>query len=323
MPAIVKIGSTRLGRGRSVPPASRSIGMAARDWFWIVFLGAIWGCSFVFNAVLIREIGPLWVSALRISIGALGCWLVVIALHKPIPRDLTLWLKLGALGVLSYAIPFALFPLAQQSVASGVAAIVNAMTPLMTVVVAHFWVGGEKASPIKFIGVLFGLAGVAVLTIPAFAEGGSSSLLGILLCLTATLCYALSLNITRLFKGIEPTVFASIALTGSSLVALPVAFLAEGVPILVRPESYAAALAIGLISTAFTFQIMYRILPRVGATNFATTTFIAPISAVLIGVTVLGESVHPIQLVGMLLVFCGLLLIDGRIRRLIDRRQPA
>jgi drug/metabolite transporter (DMT)-like permease len=297
--------------------------MSARDWFWIVLLGAIWGCSFVFNAVMIREIGPLWVSALRITIGAAGCWVVVAALRRPVPRQPGLCVRLGLLGVLSYAIPFALFPLAQASVASGVAAIVNAMTPLTTVVVAHFWINGEKASGIKLVGVLFGLAGVGVLTIPTFAAGGTSSLFGILLCLTATVCYALSLNITRMFQHIEPTVFAAIALTGSAVFAIPAAFAFEGAPVMTRPETYAAALAIGLVSTAFTFQIMYRILPRVGATNFATTTFIAPISAVIIGVTVLDETVHPIQLVGMLLVFAGLLLIDGRIRRMLSPRQPA
>ena len=89
-----------------------------------------------------------------------------------------------------------------------------------------------------------------------------------------------------------------------------------------RPETWGAALAIGLLSTAFTFQIMYRILPRVGATNFATTTFIAPISALIIGVTVLGETILPIQILGMLVIFFGLLFIDGRIRR-IWRRAPA
>ena len=96
--------------------------MALRDWFWIILLGAIWGCSFIFNAVLIREIGPLWVTSFRVAIGALGCWLVMLALRKPMPRDPALWLQLGLLGVVAYAIPFALFPLAQAHLASGVAA---------------------------------------------------------------------------------------------------------------------------------------------------------------------------------------------------------
>jgi drug/metabolite transporter (DMT)-like permease len=287
--------------------------MKLQDWLWIIFLGAVWGCSFIFNAVLIRELGPIWVTSFRVAIGAAGCWAVMLALRKPVPRDPALWFKLGALGVLAYAIPFALFPLAQSHLASGVAAIINALTPIMTVIVSHFWVGGEKAGRTKFLGVVLGFIGAAILASPALASGGDSQLWAVGACFLATVCYALSLNITRSFKAVEPTAFASIALTGSALVAIPVALLTEGIPVVTRTETWGAALAIGLVSTALTFQIMYRILPRVGATNFATTTFLAPISALILGATILGESIAPIQLLGMLVIFVGLLCIDGRI----------
>ncbi|QQR40635.1 DMT family transporter [Devosia rhizoryzae] len=296
--------------------------MSLRDWFWIILLGAIWGCSFVFNAILIREIGPIWVTALRVSIGALGCWLVMLALKKPVPRDPKLWLQLAGLGVIAYAIPFALFPLAQAHLASGIAAIINALTPMVTAVISHFWIGGEKSSPTKFTGVAIGFVGASILVSPALSGGGNSALWAIGACLGATVCYALSLNMTRSFKHVEPTAFAAMALTGAAVVALPIAFITEGVPVMTRPETFGAAAAIGLLSTAFTFQIMYRILPRVGATNFATTTFIAPISALIIGVTALGETILPIQIGGMLVIFFGLLFIDGRIRQ-IWRRAPA
>lgn len=296
--------------------------MSLRDWFWIVLLGGIWGCSFIFNAVLIREIGPLWVTSFRVSIGALGCWLAMLALRKPIPRDPALWLQLGALGIVAYAIPFALFPLAQAHLASGVAAIINALTPMVTAVISHFWIGGEKATRTKFTGVAIGFAGAALLVSPALSSGGNTQLWAVVACLGATLCYAVTLNVTRSYKHIEPTAFASIALTGAAVVAVPIAFLSEGTPIMTRPETWGAALAIGLLSTAFTFQIMYRILPRVGATNFATTTFIAPISALILGVTVLGETILPIQIAGMLVIFVGLLFIDGRIGK-IWRRAAA
>lgn len=296
--------------------------MSLRDWFWIVLLGGIWGCSFVFNAVLIREIGPLWVTSFRVSIGALGCWLAMLALRKPIPREPALWLQLGLLGVVAYAIPFALFPLAQAHLASGVAAIINALTPMVTAVISHFWIGGERATRTKFTGVAIGFAGAALLVSPALASGGNSQLWAVAACLGATLCYAVTLNITRNYKHVEPTAFASIALTGAAAVAVPIAFMAEGIPVMTRPETWGAAVAIGLLSTAFTFQIMYRILPRVGATNFATTTFIAPISALILGVTVLGETILPIQIAGMLVIFIGLLFIDGRIGK-IWRRAAA
>lgn len=293
--------------------------MSFRDWSLIILLGAIWGCSFVFNAILIREIGPLWVTSFRVGIGALGCWVAMLAMRKAVPRDPKLWLQLGLLGIIAYAIPFALFPLAQAHLASGVAAIINALTPMVTAVISHFWIGGEKASRTKMTGVAIGFAGAAILVSPALTTGGSSNLWAVLACLGATLCYAISLNITRSFKHIEPTALAAIALTGATVVAMPIAFIIEGVPVMTRPETYGAALAIGLLSTAFTFQIMYRILPRVGATNFATTTFIAPISALILGFTVLRETILPIQILGMVVIFFGLLFIDGRIRKIWNR----
>ncbi len=296
--------------------------MSLRDWLLIIMLGAIWGCSFVFNAVLIREIGPLWVTSLRVGIGALGCWIFLAALRKPVPRDLVLWLQLAGLGVIAYAIPFALFPLAQADLASGVAAIINALTPMVTAIISHFWLGGEKASPMKFTGVAIGFVGAAILVSPTLAAGGNSELWAVAACLGATLCYGLSLNITRSYKHVEPTAFAAIALTGAAIISAPIALLSEGIPHMTRPETWGAALAIGLLSTAFTFQIMYRILPRVGPTNFATTTFIAPISALIIGVTVLGETILPIQLLGMLVIFFGLLFIDGRVKRMWRVGQP-
>lgn len=297
--------------------------MAARDWGWIILLGGIWGFSFIFNAILIRELGPMWVSGLRVAIGALGCWLLVIVLRKSVPRDPVVWFKLSLLGVLNFAIPFALFPLAQANLASGVAAIINALTPIMTVIVSHFWHDGEKATRHKSIGVLAGFSGAVILASPALASGGSSQLWAIGACLLATICYALSLNITRSFKAVEPTVFASIALTGAAIAAVPMAFLVEGTPIITQSETWGAALGIGLLASALTFQIMYRILPRIGATNFSATTFIAPVSAIIFGFLLLGEIIQPTHLIGMLAIFIGLLMIDGRLPRWLGMRRRA
>lgn len=291
--------------------------MTVRQWFWIVFLGAVWGGSFIFNALLIRELGPLWVTALRVSIGAAGCWLFLLMRGKAVPRERALWLKLGMLGILNYAIPFALFPLAQANLASGVAAIVNALTPIMTVIVSHYWAGGERMSWSKAAGVVAGFSGVAILASPALQMEGNSKLWAIAACLLATLCYALALNLARSFRHVEATALSSIALTGAAVVSVPVALVAEGLPQMVLPTTWMAALAIGLISTAFTFQIMYRLLPQVGATNFSTTTLIAPISAIFLGFWFLGEVILPSHLIGMIVIFIGLMFIDGRLPRMV------
>lgn len=293
--------------------------MSARDWSLVVLLGAIWGSSFLFNGILIREIGPLWVSAGRVGIGALGCWAFFFALKKKLPGDRRLYLHFLVLGILSYTIPFALYPLSQQHLAAGVAAIVNAMTPIMTVLVSHFWPGGEKASWNRLLGVIAGFGGVVVLAAPAMSMDGGSELWAIGACLTATLCYAVALNYTRSLGAVDPSVFAACALTGASLGAVPLAFVVHGVPVLATVEGWVAVLCIGLVATAFAFQIMYRILPRIGATNFSVVTFIAPVSAIALGFVFLGEAVLPSHLFGMLGIFIGLLLIDGRLVRRFQR----
>ncbi|MEX1179631.1 MAG: DMT family transporter [Cucumibacter sp.] len=295
--------------------------MALRDWLLIVLLGTIWGSSFLFNGILIREIGPLWVSAGRVGIGALGCWVFVAALRRPLPRDPGLYARMLLLGTLSYAIPFALFPLSQHYLAAGVAAIVNAMTPITTVIVSHFWPGGEKASWLKSAGVMAGFGGVAVLAAPALAEGGVTHLWAIGACLLATLCYATALNYTRNFAKLDPSMLAALALTGATLVAVPAAFFFEGAPHLATLEGWASIFGIGLIATAFAFQIMYRILPRIGATNFSVVTFIAPVSAIILGTWLLGEALHPAHFIGMGCIFLGLLLIDGRVIRRLRRAR--
>jgi drug/metabolite transporter (DMT)-like permease len=287
--------------------------MALRDWFWVVLLGAIWGCSFLFNAILIREIGPLWVSAGRVGIGALGCWAYFIAKRGKLPRFGKIYWQFLLLGIVGYAMPFALFPLSEQHLASGVVAVINALTPMTTVIVSQFWPGGEKATPNKSWGVLLGFIGAAILAAPALSDGVSAELWAIGACLLATLCYATTLNYARQFAKLDPAMIATGALTGASVAAIPLAFFFEGVPVLTKPESVAALLGIGLVSTSFSFLLMYRLLPRVGATNFTITTFIAPISAIILGVSLLHEVILPIHLFGMAVIFIGLVVMDGRV----------
>src|SRR5690349_20146626 len=294
--------------------------MSLRYWALIIGLGAVWGCSFLFNAVLIREISPLWVSAGRVSIGALICWIYFVATRRKLPSDPKLYPQLLLLGILNYAIPFALFPYAEEHVASSIVGVINGMTPMTTVIVSQLWPGGEKASWNKIVGVLVGLAGAVILASPALAQGVSGQALAYLAALGATLCYALTLNYARRFKAVDSTVVASSSLTAAALIMIPVAPLFSGVPVITKTETWASLFGIGVFSTSFSFLLVYWLLPRVGATNLSLNTFITPISAILLGVVVLKESFVPVHIAGMLLIFVGLVFIDGR---LVKRLFPA
>ena len=293
--------------------------MPVRYWALIIGLGAVWGCSFLFNAILIREIGPLWVSAGRVTIGAVICWAYFAATRRTLPRDPKLYPQLLLLGILNYAVPFALFPFAEQHVASSIIGVINGMTPMTTVIVSQFWPGGEKATWNKSLGVLIGFAGAIILASPSLGAG-STEIVALLAALLATCCYALTLNYARRFKGLDSATIASSSLTGAALVMVPAALLFEGVPVITRPETWGALFGIGVFSTSFSFLLVYWLLPKVGATNLSLNTFITPISAILLGVLVLHEGFVPVQIAGIVVIFLGLVVIDGR---LLGRRRPA
>lgn len=290
--------------------------MPLRYWALIVGLGAVWGCSFLFNAVLIREISPLWVSAGRVTVGALICWMYFLATRRRLPPDRGLYPRLFLLGMLNYAIPFALFPFAEEHVASSIIGVINGMTPMTTVVVSQLWPGGERATPNKVAGVLIGLAGAVLLASPSFGQG-STEIVALLAALLATLCYALTLNYARRFRAVDSATVASVSLSGAAVLMIPVALLFSGVPVVTRPETWGALLGIGVFSTSFSFLLVYWLLPRVGATNLSLNTFITPISAIVLGVLVLDEGFAPVQIVGIGVIFLGLLVIDGRLLRLL------
>jgi drug/metabolite transporter (DMT)-like permease len=292
--------------------------MPVRYWALIIGLGAVWGCSFLFNAILIPEIGPLWVSAGRVTIGAVICWGYFAATRRTLPRDPKLYPQLLLLGILNYAVPFALFPFAEQHVASSIIGVINGMTPMTTVIVSQLWPGGEKATWNKSLGVLIGFAGAIILASPSFGAG-VTEIVALLAAFLATCCYALTLNYARRFKGIDSATIASSSLTGAALVMVPAALLFEGVPVITRPETWGALFGIGVFSTSFSFLLVYWLLPKVGATNLSLNTFITPISAILLGTLVLHEGFVPVQIAGIVVIFLGLVVIDGR---LFGRRRP-
>jgi len=301
--------------------------MALKYWMVIFILGIGWGMSFMFNAILLRELGPLSVSLGRVAFGALGCWIYVLGARLAVPLTIGRAVGLLAFGGLSYAAPFAFYALGQQHIASGVAGIVNATTPAFAVIVSHFWPGGERATIPKSLGVICGFTGIVLLSLPVLQTGATSEFWAILITLCAPVCYAFSLNIARAFRDMQPVVLVALALTGATLAILPLALWQEGIPHVTRAETWASLMMIGFVLTSAAFIAFYWLLPKVGPTNLSTVTLIAPLSALVLGTWVLGEVLRSEHLLGMATIFAGLILIDGRlvqrIRRVAgDKDQP-
>lgn len=295
--------------------------MPDRDWILIFILGISWGAVFFFNEIILRDMGPLSVSLARVGVAALTCWVFVLATGRNVRQPPAMLAALAVMGVTMFALPFAVYPLGQQYVASGIAGIINAMTPVMVVIASHFWPGGERATRLKSLGVLAGFAGIVLLTIPAMAPGQETQLFGTLIIVLAPVSYAFAMNYVRRFHAIDNSVMVTWAFTFGALLLIPLAALVEGVPDRIQPTTWASIAFLGVVLTGVSFLVVFRVMARAGATKTSTVTFIAPISAVLIGKLALGEVLTAAHFAGMAAIFLGLFLIDGRLfqRRLAEK----
>ena len=288
--------------------------MAARYWVILTLIGTGFGASFAFNEVLLTTYGPLTVSALRIGTGAAGCWLWTLATGRSLRIPFVLIPKLMMFGVFQFAAPFALLPFAQGHITSSVAGIANAMAPVAVVVISHFWPGGERANRTKMFGVALGFAGISVLALRSGGVGGSAPVF-VLIAVLAPVCYGIALNIVRWFKGIDPIVVITWAMICGASAIAPVALAVEGIPPAPDSDTIAALVIVGFGLTSVAFLVMYSLLHAVGATNLSLVTFVAPVSATLIGVAMFNEAIGGAHLVGMALILGGLVAIDGRLLR--------
>jgi drug/metabolite transporter (DMT)-like permease len=288
--------------------------MALRVWLWLLSLSVLWGGSFFFAKVAVGELGPFTVVFARVSLAALALALVV-----PLRRDAP-WPTYFAMGFLNNALPFSLIFWGQTAIGSGLASILNATTPLFTLVVAHYLTSDEKIDRTKVAALLIGLLGVVVLIGPS-ALVGSSTLWGQAACLTAALSYAFAGIYGRRFRrmGIAPAEAAAGQLTASTVLILPIMLVIDR-PWMVPPPSLTVWLALGalaLLSTALAYVLYFRILAAAGATVLLLVTFLIPVPAILLGAMVLGEQFEPRHYAGMALIGLGLAIIDGRIAGLL------
>jgi len=289
--------------------------MAWRVWFWLLSLSVLWGGSFFFAKVAVGELGPFTVVFARVFLAALAL-AVVVPLRRNAP-----WRAYFTMGLLNNVLPFSLIFWGQTEIASGLASILNATTPLFTLLVAHGMTVDEKIDRTKVAALLTGLAGVVVLVGPDALAGGPA-LWGQAACLAAALCYAFAGIYGRRFRrlGIAPTEAAAGQVTASAVLILPIMVLVDRPWLLPAPPSLMVWLALAglaLLSTALAYVLYFRILAAAGATNLLLVTFLIPVTALLLGSVVLGERLEPRHFAGMALIGLGLAVIDGRIAALL------
>lgn len=292
------------------------------DWMRLVALSVLWGGSFLFNEIALESASPMTVVLLRVTIAAAA--LVAYCFASGIRVELTIPLLVGfaVMGLINNVIPFNLIAWGQTQITGGVASILNATTPLFTVIVAHFWSRGEHATPARIAGVIVGFLGVAVLIGIGNLTDLGYQVLGQLAVLGGAFSYALSAIWGRRLTTVPPFAAAAGMLTASTIMFWPVA-MAFDAPLDPLPSiaGIGAILGLALLSTAFAYGIFYRLIADIGS-NVMLVTFLLPVSAITLGVVFLGEVVEARHIAGMALIFGGLALVDGRLVTRLRRTPP-
>lgn len=288
--------------------------MKATDWILLWTLSLLWGGSFLFNELALAGLPAVSIVWGRVALAAVLLALAVQASGQGMPAR-AVWPALAVMGVLNNLVPFTLFVLAQGQITGALASVLNATTPLFTVLVAHVATADERLSPMKAAGVAFGFAGVVVMMA---GEDLGGELPAMLACLGAALSYGLAGVWGRRFRaaGVTPLQTAFGMVMASALCLTPVWLVVDQPWSLGWPGWSPVLAVVGLasLSSALAYLIFFRILARAGATAISLVTFLIPFSAAGLGWLVLGERLELRHFLGLALILGGLGLIERRRR---------
>jgi drug/metabolite transporter (DMT)-like permease len=289
-----------------------------RDWSLLALLSVLWGGSFFFNGVALRELPPLTVVFLRVGLAAILLLPLLWVYRIRFPSGPSGWRPFFVLAFLNNVLPFSLIVIGQTYIPSGLASILNATTPLFTVLVMAV-AGDEKLIARRVVGVVIGLVGVVVLRGQALGFGSGQGF-GILLCLAGAFSYGLSaLYARRKLSDSPPLATATFQMLASSLMMTLIAAVFERPWHLPMPgaATWLAMLGLAALSTALAYIVFFQVLRRSGSTNVMLVTLLIPVTAILLGYLVLGETIALREIIGALVIGSALLVIDGRVFKLV------
>lgn len=288
--------------------------MSIKEWVLIFILSIIWGGSFFFVGVAVKELPPLTIVLGRVALASVILLGIVYFKGERMPLSLSIWGSFLIMGALNNLIPFCLIVWGQTHIESGLASILNATTPIFSVVLAHFFTREEKLTLNRISGIVLGWIGVSVLIGIESLRGFGLEVFGQIAVLGAAVSYAFAAIYGRRFKNMNPIVVATGMLCGSTIMMIPLTLYFDQ-PWNLTPSAMTITAILGLaaISTSLAYIIYFKVLAAAGPTNLLLVTFLIPISAVALGVMVLGEQLGWEVFVGMGMIFLGLITIDGRL----------
>lgn len=282
-------------------------------------LGTVWGCSFIFIELGLEFLTPFGVAFIRCALGAITLLIFTKIRKVDLPADRKIWQKLWVVAMLLNVIPGVLFAFAQQYVTSVLASIINAGTPLMTLVFMLIVFREEKLKPEQIIGLLIGALGVLTV-VGVWKDLGDNQLVGVIALLIAISCYGASYpystrNVIPL--KLKPEALATGQLIMAAVTLLPF-FIINGISNdFYRLQSVIAMLCLGIFGSGFAYIWNFAITAAAGSAIASTVTYLTPVVAVIVGFLYLGEVIVWHEIVGALIVIVGALLSQGRLNRLV------
>ncbi|MCF6272931.1 MAG: EamA family transporter [Rhodobacteraceae bacterium] len=279
------------------------------QWSLLLALGMIWGASFLGVEKALQSIGPISIAAYRITLAAILLTSISYAMGIGLPKNRRIWFFAIGMGLFSNAIPFTLLSWAQQYVTSGYAGITMAVVPLLVLPLSHFLIPGMRLTPKKAAGFGVGFIGVVVLIGPGRilqSGGGDIENIARIACIIASMCYAVGSVLTRLAPQGEAIAFSAAALIAGSIISLPVALIAEGVPAAVTLPALLGQLYLGIFPTALATIMLVYIVKTAGPPFLSLVNYQVPIWAVVIGMVVLDETLPGSFIWALGLILAGL-----------------
>jgi drug/metabolite transporter (DMT)-like permease len=291
-----------------------------------VVLALVWGASFLFIAIGVEGLSPAQVVLGRLCAGAAALAAVCLMTRQKLPSEAIVWAHLAVVAVLLCVVPFLLFSWAEQSIASGLASIYNATTPLMTTLVALVALPQERPTRTRLLGLIAGFAGVLLVLGPwRLAGGGSLAAQGA--CLLATACYGLGFVYLRRFvspRGLSSLSVATVQVGLGAVIMLVLAPWIATAPVHLTPRVVLSILVLGVAGTGLAYVWNTNLVAAWGAANASTVTYLTPVVGVSLGVAILAEPVSWNQPVGALVVVAGIAVSQGRLAGVARRlRGPA
>jgi len=287
--------------------------MGLFDWIRLIILSLLWGGSYIWIEIALLTISPLMIVFFRVFMASIFLLSVCKILKLSFVINKRLFIIFLMMSLFNNVIPFNLIAWGQSQITASVSSILNATTPLFTVILAHYWPNGEKATLNRIIGVVVGICGVSILMGFSF-DDLNNSIDGQIAILLASVSYAISVLFGKqIDSSIHPAISATMMLCISSIILMPIVIY-MGVDFIAvsKVESMIPLLGLSIFSTAVAYLIFYKLIKNIGS-NVMLVTLLMPISAIFMSIIFLGESIATQHIIGLILILIGLILVDGRI----------